>query len=104
MSEIILNPAKSVALTGHRKVDNTLDITELKNVFLRLIEVGYENFLIGMAIGFDTIAFNILEEIRKEKDIKLIACIPCPEQSKYFDYNQKKEYDRMLASADARLF
>lgn len=103
MSDIIINPAKSVALTGHRKVDLTLNKEELKKVFLRLIDMGFENFLIGMAVGFDTIAFNILEEIRKEKDIKLIACIPCPEQAKNFDYKQKAEYDRMIKSADVKV-
>ena len=86
MSELMLNPAKSVALTGHRKVDLSLDIENLKSVFLGLIDKGFENFFIGMAVGFDTIAFNVLEDIRKQKDIKLIACIPCPEQAKNFDY------------------
>ncbi|MBQ9104236.1 MAG: DUF1273 family protein [Clostridia bacterium] len=103
MSELMLNPAKSVALTGHRKVDLSLDIDNLKKVFLGLIDKGFENFFIGMAVGFDTIAFNVLEDIRKQKDIKLIACIPCPEQAKNFDYKEKAEYDRMLESANEKV-
>ena len=48
MSELMLNPAKSVALTGHRKVDLSLDIENLKSVFLGLIDKGFENFFIGI--------------------------------------------------------
>ena len=54
-----------------------------------------------MALGFDTVCFQILEEIRKEKDIKIIACVPCSTQAEKFSLEQKKEYDRMLFIKEA---
>ncbi len=100
ISEYIFNKAKSCAFTGHRTIYNDLTRQRLKNIILELIETGYDTFLIGMAIGFDTLAFNILEEIRQEKYIKIIACVPCYNQSLKFSVAQKIEYDRMIDSAD----
>ena len=74
----------------------------LKEVFYKLIDGGYDTFLVGMALGFDTMCFNVLEQIRKEKNIKIIACIPCLEQDKYFTESQKTEYARMVKSADEK--
>ena len=72
MSEIFINQAKTVSITGHRILDCNVNLNLIKNVFLELIEDGYDTFLVGMAIGFDTICFGILEEIRKEKNIKIL--------------------------------
>ena len=53
-----------------------------------------------MAVGFDTLCFQILEEIRNEKEIYLVSCVPCKAQSKNFSKEDKIEYDRMICSAD----
>ena len=103
MSELVFNPAKTVALTGHRVLDGTLNKERLKSEILTLINAKYDTFLVGMALGFDTVAFNILESIRKTEKIKIVACIPCPEQSNGFDLYQKKEYERMVESADEKI-
>ncbi len=100
MSEIIIEPTKTCAFTGHRVVQKDFDVNTLKDKVLRLIEIGYDTFLVGMAIGFDTIAFSLLEEIRKDNKISIIACVPCESQSNKFNSAQKKEYDRMIESAD----
>ncbi len=104
MSEIMINPAKTCAFTGHRIVSKDLNIDELKSKIESLIDIGYDTFLVGMAIGFDIIAFSVLEGIRKEKNIKIIACVPCINQSAKFTTAQKETYDKALLSADEIIY
>lgn len=100
MSEFLINKARTCAITGHRILYQQINKDKLKQLFLKVIEDGYDTFLNGMAIGFDAISFNVLEEIRREKDIRIIACIPCLNQSDKFNNSQKIEYERMVLSAD----
>ncbi len=102
MSEFLLNKAKTVCVSGHRALPNNFNKEKLKNAFLTLIDNGYDTFLVGMALGFDTICFNLLEQIRQKKSIKIVACVPCEEQDKLFNAEQKKEYRRMLEEADQK--
>lgn len=104
MSEIFINPARTCAFTGHRIMEKGFDTESLKDKIVKLIGIGYDTFLVGMALGFDTVAFNLLEEVRKEQKIRIIACVPCLSQSYKFNKDQKVEYDRMMESADERIF
>ena len=104
MSEILINPARTCAFTGHRIMEKGFNIEELKDKISKLIGIGYDTFLVGMALGFDTLAFQTLEEFRTKNNIRIIACIPCLNQSYKFTSAQKKEYDRMLKVADERIF
>lgn len=100
---LIIEKSKALAVTGHRDLQSDLDINILHTVFNQAVQEGYKYFLIGMAIGFDSLCFRILEDIRTqnpEKQIKLIACVPCKEQDAKFTDKQKQEYKRMLESAD----
>ncbi|MBQ9513851.1 MAG: DUF1273 family protein [Clostridia bacterium] len=90
-------------VSGHRVVKKDLDIKKLERVLNKSVDFGYKYFLVGMALGFDTICFQILEKIRKEKDIKIVACIPCLTQDYKFNFEEKKEYKRMLDSADIKI-
>ena len=95
---------KSVAFTGHRKVEYNFDYKKLELFLQDLITKGYQNFFIGMALGFDTICFRTLENLKKSyPHIKLIACIPCKEQDKMFNFEQKQRYKNMLDNADYRV-
>ena len=96
---VIGKKEKRVAVTGHRKLESEFNPVELYNIFLQVSE-KYDTFLIGMAIGFDSECFKALEKIRKIKDINIVACVPCLEQSLRFSILQKKEYERMIKSAD----
>lgn len=100
MSEVFINSARTCAFTGHRTVKSDFDKENLKSKIESLIKIGYDTFLVGMAIGFDTVAFNVLEKIREKNNIRIIACIPCTTQSYKFNSAQKKEYDRMTESAN----
>ena len=104
IEEVFINPEYTVCVSGHRSVDNTLDKKRVREVFIKLIESGKDTFLVGMAVGFDTLCFNILEQIRKEKNIKIIACIPCESQAERFTKTQAEEYYRMLSVADEKVY
>lgn len=96
----IINPCKTCAVTGHRGLNNDFDSDKLVSVLKEVIADGYDCFLIGMALGFDTECFHALEKMRKTENIKLIACVPCEDQDKKFTEAQKKEYKRMISVAD----
>ena len=67
----------------------------LERLINRAVEIGYDTFLVGMAVGFDTIVFNLLEKVRAKTGIKIIACVPCNNQDLKFKQAQKKEYKRI---------
>ena len=100
MKEIFLNPAKTCAFTGHRVLyDNyseKLTVKEIKNA----VKDGFDTFLVGMALGFDTECFKLLLKFREKKDIKIVACVPCVTQPERFNKEQKKTYFDLLSKAD----
>ena len=101
---MIIKKENCCAVTGHRVLGGDFDEIKLKKVFEKLIGNGFDTFLIGMAVGFDTACFNVLEDLRKKHgNIRLIACIPCVTQSYKFTVRQKEEYERMLDSADFKV-
>lgn len=91
---------KCCAVTGHRKITEDLDFKKLREVFINLITKGYDTFLIGMAVGFDTLCFKILEKLKEDYSIKLVASVPCFNQDINFTPLQKKVYRDMLKKAD----
>ena len=103
MKEFMINKARSVAVTGHRTLCKDFDKERLKKTFTGLIKDGYNVFLVGMAVGFDTECFRMLYELKNKNDIKIIACIPCLNQSERFNSFQKAEYDKMLTQADEKI-
>lgn len=104
MNEFIIEKDKTCAITGHRVLEKGIDEQKIRDIFLKLIDSGKENFLCGMALGFDSLCFDILKEIRKSKNIKIIACIPCFSQDKSFNFKQKQEYKKMKEEADEKIF
>ena len=101
--DCVLEKSKSVAFTGHRVLKDNFDSKKLKNILQKLIENGFCNFYIGMALGFDTQCFKQLQLLRKKYNIKIIACIPCLNQAERFSIFQKKEYEKMVNSADYKV-
>ena len=100
MPAVNIDKQKTCSFTGHRILSKNFDPEEVKKVIIDLISKGYDTFLVGMALGFDTACFKILVEIRKSADIRLIACVPCNSQSKFFNKKQREEYAEMLGQAD----
>lgn len=92
---------KTCAFTGNRDITGYLNTEALEILIEGLIEEGVITFLSGMARGFDMIAAELIIKIRKEKPhIKLIACVPCPEQDKYFCIEDKNKYKSILEQCD----
>lgn len=91
---------KTCSVTGHRILKKDFDLEALKSAFINVINCGYDTFLTGMALGFDTVCFNTLNKLKSDYDIKIIACLPCADQDKFFNAKQKKEYLSCLEKAD----
>ena len=88
-----ININTACSFTGHRVLSNNFNEQEIKNVVIGLIGEGFDTFLVGMALGFDSKCFHILQEIKAEYDIKIIAVVPCSDQSRYFNKKQKEDYE-----------
>lgn len=101
---MIIDRAKTCAFTGHRNLGRDFNKTELERVIKGLIKGGFTFFLVGMAVGFDTECFKILEKLRETENIRIIACIPCEGQDYKFSLKQKEEYRKMLDSADEKIY
>lgn len=104
MNETFINPNTTVSFSGHRVLDKNFDKSKIENAVKRCIHQGYDTFLTGMAIGFDTECFRILLELKKSYNIKIISCIPCINQSERFNSKQKEEYEFLLSNADEKIF
>jgi uncharacterized phage-like protein YoqJ len=98
--EIVIDKRYTMAVTGHRNIKEVIPEKTLISIFEGAIYDGYDTFLVGMAVGFDTLCFRVLEKLRKNNNIRIIACIPCENQDKKFSFLQKLEYRKMINSAD----
>lgn len=101
---MIIDKAKTCAFTGHRNLGRDYSRSELERIIKGLIGGGFDTFMVGMAVGFDTECFKILEKFRKTENIKIIACIPCIGQDYKFSETQKAEYKKMLDVADEKIY
>ncbi len=94
----------SCVFTGHRSLDKDFSARTLKKEVKELLKRGVRIFYNGFAVGFDTeAAKTVLSFKKKYPDIKLIACIPCPNQEKKFSALQKQEYYALLEQADEKV-
>ena len=90
--------------TGHRDLGDDFSKAKLKKEILSLIKEGVEVFYNGMAMGFDLLAAEcVLSCKKKYPKIKLVACIPCYGQEKYFSETDKKRYVKILKKADEKV-
>ena len=92
---------KTCAVTGHRALSDSFNVETLKNDLEKIINKGFEVFLIGMAQGFDLACFKALSTLKKDyKNIKICAVIPCQDQSRYFPETERYIYFECVESAD----
>ena len=97
---IIENSIKTCAFTGHRILEEDFSLKSLKNEVEKVINRGVETFYVGMAMGFDLCAAEVVISLkRKYKNVRLIACIPCYNQEKNFCMKDKKRYVKILKKA-----
>ncbi len=87
--------------TGHRDLNEDFSLKKLKIEIENVIKEGVTVFYNGMAMGFDLIAAEtVLKLKRKYPSVKLIACIPCKEQDKYFSDEDRRRYTKIVKKAD----
>ncbi len=95
---------KTCCFTGHRVIpcDEVSKIQEkTKNAVIALINKGVIFFGVGGARGFDTIAAEIILELKKQfPHIKLILILPCAEQTKGWSKYEINKYQDILKKAD----
>lgn len=95
---------KSCALTGHRDLPDDFDVEKLRKKLKDLIEKGVFIFYNGLAMGFDLLSAEILLSLKKEyKNVKIVACIPCLRQEKYYKEEDKKRYYQVLKDVDEKI-
>lgn len=91
------------ALTGHRAVGKDLTRAALEKTLRELAEKGTDTFFCGMAVGFDMLCCKILLSLREELPLRVVACVPCANQSERFSSDQKRLYERLLAACDEKI-
>lgn len=94
----------TACFTGHRKIPfmhkNKIK-KRLFEVIEDLIKEGYLYFGAGGALGFDTIAAQVVLELRKKyPQIKLILVLPCRDQTKNWKDCDISTYEQIKQQAD----
>ena len=99
---------QTCCFTGHRLIPpgQYRNIAgRLKNEIIKLINDGYYRFCAGGALGFDTLAAQVVLALRKEyPHIQLVLVLPCFEQTKNWKELNKKIYNQILDSADEIIY
>lgn len=93
---------KTCAITGHRELPVDFDKNALYDELENLVREGCDEFLCGMAEGFDLTALDCLLSLREKYPLSLHACIPFAQQDKYFSHENKKLYAKLLAACDVK--
>lgn len=99
---------KPCCFTGHRKIppEQLFEITRrLKDKINNLISDGYTCFLTGGALGFDTIAAEVIIEYKNTNpDIQLILALPCRTQADKWLDEDKARYELIKKKSDQVLY
>jgi len=77
----------------------------LDDIIGQLDNKGIERFLVGGALGFDTLAAKaVLRQREKNPRIILVMCLPCKSQEKYWPVGDKNTYFELLDAADETIY
>lgn len=95
---------RACCFTGHRRIfpkDRELLPLFLDEAIKEAIRQGIDTFLVGGALGFDTMAaLAVLEKKRRLPHLKLVMAIPCHGQDKYWSAEAIALYDCIRRHAD----
>ena len=88
--------------TGHRSMSYNQKrkaSTDIRSAVKSLVKKGVKHFIVGGALGFDTVAAATVINMRdndrltdgngKEADITLTIAVPCPTQSSQWSFANK---------------
>lgn len=101
----MISKSKSISFSGHRIISDP--IPKLKNRLISVvtdcIKDGFTNFIAGGALGFDTLAEQVIIELKdKYPSVTLTLALPCPpkEQTAKWTENQRKIYNEIMNKTD----
>jgi len=98
---------KTVCFTGRRDI-SAEDVPrvecELYSIVKQLAKDGYNCFICGGALGFDTLAATAVIKHKREFDIKLIIAVPHKGQDVLWAKHDRVRYAHILANADEVIY
>lgn len=102
-----IDPIATACFTGHRTIPPEREDAirrKTEQTALELISRGYDTFIVGGALGFDTLAQQILTSLRNEFPyIRIVMAVPCPNQDQSWSEADRHTYRQLLETADARI-
>ena len=100
----------ALCFTGHRpdKLGTRRDIDELRlQLHMRIVQAiseGFTDFYCGMAMGTDILAGELVIALQRQyPELRLIAVLPFPEQSKGWPADWKRRWSALLYQADEQV-
>lgn len=105
MPDSWLNETEHTAcFTGHR--DLPADIiprvkSGLASVIANVAKEGYDRFICGGALGFDTLAAQaVLEHKKEHPEVQLLIAVPCKTQSNGWSTKDQEIYRQIISEAN----
>ena len=96
--------SRTACFTGHRELpaDDMPEISKrLEDTLVKLIEQGYRYFGAGGALGFDTLAAQVVLRLRERyPQIRLILVLPCLNQTRGWPQENIDTYEEIKRCAD----
>ena len=96
--------SRTACFTGHRELpaDDLPEISKrLEDTLVKLIEQGYRYFGAGGALGFDTLAAQVVLRLRERyPQIRLILVLPCLNQTRGWPQADIDAYEEIKRCAD----
>ena len=100
----MIQKSLACSFTGHRIIAKKFRDTlpgQLERQIRRLIEKGTVDFITGGALGFDTLAAQIVLKLREEfPQIRLVLALPCKDQTRGWSSIDKARYEQIIQAAD----
>lgn len=99
---------KVCCFSGHRNISSqkkSAVYSKLIDEIKTLINVGYDTFICGGALGFDTLCAQAVLEIKNSNnDIKLVLALPCKNQTKNWKQADIDIYKYILERSDEVIY
>ena len=96
--------SRTACFTGHRELptDDLPEISKrLEDTLVKMIEQGYRYFGAGGALGFDTLAAQVVLRLRERyPQIRLILVLPCLNQTRGWPQADIDAYEEIKRCAD----
>lgn len=98
MKTIHIDKTKAIAFTGHRQlgVDTSILEKDLTHQLLECYQMGYNNFIVGGAVGFDMLVAEVALHLKEQySNIELFVAIPYKGHHSNFSENDKERYKQI---------